>query len=46
VAKRPMSVLFVVIVLALGLVALAWIDGGREEQRLVVEPVSLPDVAA
>jgi len=21
----------------------AWIDGGREEQRLIVEPVALPE---
>lgn len=45
-AKRPMSVLMVVIIVALGLGALAWIDGGREEQRLIVEPVELEGGAA
>ncbi|MES2699865.1 MAG: hypothetical protein V4647_09675 [Pseudomonadota bacterium] len=30
-------------VLAL-LLALAWVDGGREEQQLIVQPVELPVV--
>lgn len=41
-----MSVGIVLVVLALGLVALAWIDGGREEQRLIVEPVELTEVGS
>jgi hypothetical protein len=41
-AKRRKSVAIVVIgVLAL-LFALAWVDGGRQEQRLIVQPVELP----
>ena len=31
--------LLIVLVLVL---ALAWIDGGREEPRIIVEPVELP----
>ncbi len=41
-----MSVLIVILVLFLGLLALAWYDGGREEERLIVEPLELPEAAA
>ena len=37
--------MILVLVLTLGLLALAWYDGGREELRLVVEPVILPESA-
>ena len=37
------TVLLVIIVLVL---IVAWIDGGREEQRMIVEPVELPEPAA
>ena len=37
------TVLLVIVVLVL---IIAWIDGGREEQRLIVEPVELPESAA
>ena len=33
-------VLSVIVLLVLGV---AWFDGGREEQRLIVEPVELPE---
>lgn len=36
--------LTVLTVLALFL-ALAWYDGGREEQRLIEQPVALPETA-
>lgn len=41
-----MSLVIVLVVLGLGLVALAWIDGGREEQRLIETPALLPEQAA
>lgn len=25
------------------LLSIAWVDGGREEQRMIVEPVDLPE---
>ena len=31
-----------VLVIVLVLLALAWIDAGRQEQRMIVEPVALP----
>ena len=40
-----MSIVAIILVLLLGLLVLAWIDGGREEGRLIVEPVTLPDAA-
>ena len=36
----------IVVLVALALAVMlgvAWYDGGREEQRLIVEPVSLPE---
>ncbi len=39
-AKRLMSILLVVLVLALGVLALAWFDGGRQEQRTIVLPIT------
>lgn len=35
-------VVLVAVVLAV-MLGVAWYDGGREEQRLIVEPVSLPE---
>ena len=43
-AKRPMTVVIALIMLALGLAAVAWIDGGLEEQRAIETPVTLPAV--
>lgn len=33
----------VVVVLVAIVLVVAWIDGGREEQRMIVEPVDLPE---
>ncbi|MEO5705728.1 MAG: hypothetical protein ABIT10_09650 [Alteraurantiacibacter sp.] len=41
-AKRRKIVATVVIALLASLLALAWYDGGREEQRMIVQPVDLP----
>lgn len=30
------------VVLVLGVIAFAWIDGGREEPRMIEQPVELP----
>jgi hypothetical protein len=38
--KRILIALAVILVAALGL---AWYDGGREPQRLMIEPVDLPE---
>ncbi|WP_281276741.1 hypothetical protein [Alteraurantiacibacter aquimixticola] len=38
-----MSVMIALAVLAAAVLALAWYDGGREEQRLIVEEVQLPE---
>jgi hypothetical protein len=38
--KRILIALAVVLIAALGL---AWYDGGREPQRLMTEPVDLPE---
>jgi hypothetical protein len=40
--KRTLTVIAIVIV---AVVAYAWIDGGREPQRMIEQPVSLPDGA-
>lgn len=40
-----MSLVIVLVVVALGLVTLAWIDAGREEQRLIETPALLPEAA-
>lgn len=44
-----MSILIVVAVLGLsvvgGVIGLAWLDGGREEVRLIELPATLPDAA-
>jgi len=40
--KRILTVIGIVI---LALLAFAWIDGGREEQRLIEQPVDLPESA-
>lgn len=40
-----MSEMIVLVLLALVVLALAWIDGGRVEQRPVVQPVELPAAA-
>lgn len=34
----PALLLFILVILVF-----AWIDGGREEQRMIVEPVELPE---
>ena len=44
VAKRPMTILLVLLGLTVCLLALAWYDGGREEQRLIVQEVDLPEL--
>jgi hypothetical protein len=41
VSKRLMSIVTILVVIGVALVALAWFDGGQEEQRLIVEPVEL-----
>lgn len=38
-----MIVLSVIGIALVLLLAVAWFDGGREEQRLIVEPVDLPE---
>ncbi len=40
--KRILTVIGIVI---LAVLAFAWIDGGREEQRLIEQPVKLPESA-
>ena len=40
--KRILTVLAVMIVAVL---AFAWIDGGREQQRMIEQPVPLPEGA-
>ncbi len=41
-AKRLMTIVIVLAVLLVGLLALAWYDGGREELRLIEQEVQLP----
>ena len=41
-----MSLLFVALGLIVLLLAVAWFDGGRVEQRLIEEPVELPGANA
>ncbi len=36
-----MIILALIVILLV--LAVAWFDGGREEQRLIVEPVELPE---
>ena len=45
VGKRLMTLLTVCIVLLVMLLVVAWYDGGREPQRLIVEEVDLPPVS-
>jgi hypothetical protein len=40
-----MTIVVLVAVLALFGIGLAWLDGGREERRLIETPASLPGVA-
>ena len=40
--KRILAALVLVLI---ALVAFAWIDGGREEPRLIEQPVELPEGA-
>ena len=42
VAKRPMTIMLILAFLLLTLLAIAWYDGGREQQRLIEEDVQLP----
>lgn len=39
-----MTILLVLLGLGVCLLALAWYDGGREEQRLIVQEVDLPEL--
>jgi hypothetical protein len=39
-----MSILIGVAVLGLCVIALAWLDAGREERRLIVAPVISPEM--
>lgn len=41
-AKHRTKVAWAGFALLAGLLALAWFDGGREEQRMIVQPVELP----
>jgi hypothetical protein len=45
-AKRPGNVAIAVFVLIACFLALAWYDGGREEQRMIVQPVELVESGA
>ena len=36
-------ILIVLAVIAVALIAFAWIDGGREQQRMIEQPVPLPE---
>jgi len=38
-----MTMLFALGAVLVLLLVVAWIDGGRTEQRLIVEPVSVPE---
>ncbi|MGX7895030.1 hypothetical protein [Tsuneonella sp. HG222] len=40
--KRILTLIGAVVV---GVLAFAWIDGGREEQRLIEQPIDLPEAA-
>jgi hypothetical protein len=40
--KRILTVLAIVVVTV---IAFAWIDGGREQQRMIEQPVPLPEGA-
>ena len=42
VAKRRNIVAIAVLVMLAVVLALAWYDGGREEQRMIEQPVELP----
>jgi len=46
VAKRLMSLVLILLLFAALAIGLAWYDGGREEQRLIVEPIELPEQGA
>ena len=41
-ARRRKTVAWAMIALLALVLALAWLDGGREEQRMIVQPVELP----
>lgn len=45
-ARRGKLVALALLVLLAGLLALAWLDGGREEQRMIVQPVELMEQGA
>ncbi|MGZ3248540.1 MAG: hypothetical protein ACXWJC_00235 [Croceibacterium sp.] len=40
--RRLLTILAVIVV---GVIAFAWIDGGREQQRMIEQPVTLPEAA-
>lgn len=41
-AKRRMGIVVVLGLIVLAVLALAWMDGGVEEQRLIEVPANLP----
>ncbi len=43
VPKQAMFILATLLVVLVLVLAIAWFDGGREEQRLIVEPVDVPE---
>lgn len=45
VAMRLNRIWWVVLMLLAAFLAVAWYDGGREEQRLIEQPVTLPEGA-
>lgn len=44
VAMKLRDLWLALLVALLLFLAFAWIDGGREEQRMIVEPVALPEL--
>ena len=40
---RRRDILLAVLGLLVLLLVFAWIDGGREEERMIVEPIALPE---
>ena len=45
VAMRLNRIWWVVLMLLAAFLAVAWYDGGREEQRLIEQPATLPEGA-
>ena len=40
--RRLLTILAIIVV---AVIAFAWIDGGREQQRMIEQPVALPEGA-